>query len=298
MSRFTGDLQIIEQTMWAELDATLQLGGFALVSIVLSVAFQGGLLALPAVLMVGYLCFVMDATGRSSREVKRMANNAVSPIHSALTELRNGAPKIRAMQLEEYFGSRQRALIEEWAGLSFHQKALNSWGLVQASYSALLSLGVALSWRDDPECLQLADEMDGFMPFYKMAADHVRAGYYANQGNTAEAARYRQRLETHAIQLGSAWQVETWSPADTLKTSIDGPGGVRVATTVDRSDKWLAQTPQMFRIGPLMAAIHAASTLQANTVVRDTGRPSRKPRVRSSASREASPAPIISATGT
>ena len=43
--------------------------------------------------------------------------------------------------------------------------------------------------------------------------------------------------------------------ADTLKTSIDGPGGVRVATTVDRSDKWLAQTPQMFRIGPLMAAI-------------------------------------------
>ena len=67
MSRFTGDLQIIEQTLWAELDATLQLGGFALVSIVLSVAFQGGLLALPAVLMVGYLCFVMDATGRSSR---------------------------------------------------------------------------------------------------------------------------------------------------------------------------------------------------------------------------------------
>ena len=43
--------------------------------------------------------------------------------------------------------------------------------------------------------------------------------------------------------------------ADTLKTSIDGPGGVRVATTVDRSDKWLAQTPQMFRIGPLMAAL-------------------------------------------
>lgn len=43
--------------------------------------------------------------------------------------------------------------------------------------------------------------------------------------------------------------------ADTLKTSIDGPGGVRVASTVDRSDKWLAQTPQMFRMGPLQAAI-------------------------------------------
>ena len=43
--------------------------------------------------------------------------------------------------------------------------------------------------------------------------------------------------------------------ADTLKTSIDGPGGVRVASTVDRSNKWLAQTPQMFRIDPLMDAI-------------------------------------------
>lgn len=45
--------------------------------------------------------------------------------------------------------------------------------------------------------------------------------------------------------------------ADTLKTSIDGPGGVRVATTVDRSDKWLAQTPQMFRLGALQAALQA-----------------------------------------
>lgn len=48
--------------------------------------------------------------------------------------------------------------------------------------------------------------------------------------------------------------------ADTLKTSIDGPGGVRVASTVDRSNKWLAQTPQMFRIGPLMDAIEKVGT--------------------------------------
>lgn len=40
---------------------------------------------------------------------------------------------------------------------------------------------------------------------------------------------------------------------DTLKASVDG----RVAATVDRSDKWLAQTPQMFRIGPLHAALQA-----------------------------------------
>lgn len=40
---------------------------------------------------------------------------------------------------------------------------------------------------------------------------------------------------------------------DTLKAGRDG----RVSATVDRSDKWLAQTPQMFRIGALQAALAA-----------------------------------------
>lgn len=41
---------------------------------------------------------------------------------------------------------------------------------------------------------------------------------------------------------------------DTLKQARDG----RVAATVDRSDKWLAQTPQMFRVKVLQAALLAA----------------------------------------
>ena len=41
---------------------------------------------------------------------------------------------------------------------------------------------------------------------------------------------------------------------DTLKSEVVG----RVDKTLDRSDKWLAQTPQMFRIGVLMAALAQA----------------------------------------
>ena len=41
---------------------------------------------------------------------------------------------------------------------------------------------------------------------------------------------------------------------DTLKCEADG----RVGATLDRSDKWLAQTPQMFRIGTLTKALDAA----------------------------------------
>jgi 2-C-methyl-D-erythritol 4-phosphate cytidylyltransferase len=42
--------------------------------------------------------------------------------------------------------------------------------------------------------------------------------------------------------------------ADTLKHEVDG----RVAATVDRSAKWAAQTPQMFRLGLLEPALRAA----------------------------------------
>ena len=41
---------------------------------------------------------------------------------------------------------------------------------------------------------------------------------------------------------------------DTLKSSAQG----RVAVTITRADKWLAQTPQMFRIGALLSALDAA----------------------------------------
>ena len=41
---------------------------------------------------------------------------------------------------------------------------------------------------------------------------------------------------------------------DTLKAGKDG----RVSATLERGDKWLAQTPQMFRIGALKAALLAA----------------------------------------
>ena len=45
--------------------------------------------------------------------------------------------------------------------------------------------------------------------------------------------------------------------ADTLKaeTLLDGAPGSRVSATLDRSGKWLAQTPQMFRVGALLDAL-------------------------------------------
>jgi len=45
---------------------------------------------------------------------------------------------------------------------------------------------------------------------------------------------------------------------DTLKQAEAAGGAPRVRQTVERADKWLAQTPQMFRIGALLVALEAA----------------------------------------
>jgi len=60
--------------------------------------------------------------------------------------------------------------------------------------------------------------------------------------------------------------------ADTLKQAVDG----RVAHTVDRTAKWAAQTPQMFRLGPLREALAqagAAVTDEASAIEAQGGAP-------------------------
>lgn len=57
--------------------------------------------------------------------------------------------------------------------------------------------------------------------------------------------------------------------ADTLKSAVVEDGVARVAATLARSDKWLAQTPQMFRLGPLRQALQAmgaAATDEASAI--------------------------------
>ena len=57
-----------------------------------------------------------------------------------------------------------------------------------------------------------------------------------------------------ACQNDSVGGLLALSLPDTLKSSAAG----RVSQTIDRTDKWLAQTPQMFKIGALLAALEAA----------------------------------------
>ena len=93
---------------------------------------------------------------------------------------------------------------------------------VRASYHAgmHLPLGVFLVRRDDHDGLRIADKLERFSPLYAMSADHLRANYYAAQGDVENARTARGKLEVHAVQLGSAWQVETWAPVDLINIAL------------------------------------------------------------------------------
>jgi tetratricopeptide (TPR) repeat protein len=78
---------------------------------------------------------------------------------------------------------------------------------------ALYAYGVLECWRDSPVALTIAERLDGFgLKLYQMSADQLRSVYYAHQGNRELYEHYRNRAEQHAIQRGSAWQIETWAP--------------------------------------------------------------------------------------
>jgi hypothetical protein len=56
-----------------------------------------------------------------------------------------------------------------------------------------------------------ADALDATgWKFYAMIASQLRFLYYTNRGEFAKAAPHRQQVELHAVQVGSAWQVELW----------------------------------------------------------------------------------------
>lgn len=62
----------------------------------------------------------------------------------------------------------------------------------------------------------------------------------------------QQVLDGVRDNAGTAGGLLAMPVADTLKQSGDGQ---RVQATLPREDKWLAQTPQMFRIGQLLTAL-------------------------------------------
>ena len=61
--------------------------------------------------MLVLLYVLLNVTDRSTREVKRLANNATSPILSNVREMRQGAFVARPLGLEAFLTARSRLAV-------------------------------------------------------------------------------------------------------------------------------------------------------------------------------------------
>lgn len=78
---------------------------------------------------------------------------------------------------------------------------------------ALFALGIVETWHDGEEALTRAHELESLgLRIYDRAATQIRMLYHGGRGELAQAEDCRKRMELHAIQTGSAWQVEVTVP--------------------------------------------------------------------------------------
>lgn len=69
----------------------------------------------------------------------------------------------------------------------------------------------AIFHADGKAALESADALDRTgLQLYAMVASQLRVLYYSLRGEVALAAPHQEKVEIHAAQIGSAWQVETW----------------------------------------------------------------------------------------
>jgi tRNA A-37 threonylcarbamoyl transferase component Bud32 len=125
---------------------------------------------------------------------------------------------------------------------------------------ALYALGSLECFRQDPEALRIADRLEATgSKLFEMFANQIRATYHGLSGEEDTAQRHREQVEQFAVQAGSSWQAEIWSPSSALlcyKLTVDIVGLQRAARQLER----LAQDLPSLRRHALLAnaAIAAA----------------------------------------
>ncbi len=115
------------------------------------------------------------------------------------------------------------------------------------------ALGAMNCFRDAPRALECAQRLDAMgMKLYAMAADQLRTIHHALRGEIGIANRFRERVETHAIQAGTGWQVEAWQPPALNLVYLNSADVIGMKTVADQTERLQKEIPT-FRRHSLMA---------------------------------------------
>ncbi|HVW30572.1 MAG TPA: AAA family ATPase [Polyangiaceae bacterium] len=182
-------------------------------------------------------------------------NHAVSVIHEFARNV--------AMTVDNSSG-RARAALRQMLGRLRSDRPIRDLSPIRRRLclaGSLYALGILEAWRDGPEALRFADELDSLeMKLFQMSADQVRALYYANQGNTERSEYYRERVETYAIQRGTAWQAEIWWYGALTLTQLRAQDAMGMKHTRDVLERLAQEIPTL--------ALHAQRARGAYLVMR------------------------------
>ncbi|HKP58114.1 MAG TPA: protein kinase [Polyangiales bacterium] len=117
---------------------------------------------------------------------------------------------------------------------------------------ALYACGVIESWRDSSKALQFAQRLEDFkLKLYDLTANQIRMMYHAHQGDFMQAAMYRERVEVHAIQRGTAWQAETWAFAAMVTVYSRSADAIGVKHCLQQLQQLSQEVPSLERVAKL-----------------------------------------------
>jgi tetratricopeptide (TPR) repeat protein len=122
---------------------------------------------------------------------------------------------------------------------------------------AWYALGAMSCFRDGRYALHCADQLDALgLRLYAMAADQVRTIHHALRGDIARAKQYRERVEMHAIQAGSGWQVEVWSPCGTTLVYTLTRDIIGIKHVAEELDRLIQEIPTLRRHHQLARGVY------------------------------------------
>jgi hypothetical protein len=111
---------------------------------------------------------------------------------------------------------------------------------------ALYASGVMECWRDSSKALQHAQRLEDFnLKLYELSANQIRMMYYAHRGAFELSERYRERVEMHAIQRGSAWQVETWTFVAMTSVYARSHNAIGLKHCAQQTERLSAEVPSL-----------------------------------------------------
>jgi tetratricopeptide (TPR) repeat protein len=202
---------------------------------------------------VGTVCLDTEAVKRAVDFMEPLTalgkGHVTTAIHEYCTRLMQMTVECRAELRTGW-----RALLAQLSDLE-QFKALPDYVRQLYRGGALFALGLAESWHDGDEALECARELEALgLRIYDRAASQIRMVYHVGRGELEAADMFRRRMEMHAVQTGSAWQVEVTLPL-TLSVAYSTLYDVtRLKRTIEQVEQLATEIPSLVRTAKLARA--------------------------------------------